>query len=304
MGSSKAGGSGSGVSEGSAEGEGLKSIIVPDRTEAFAELFDLAVIGRTVNLETLVDFDKLMRIAKVEFSRIQYLGGLTILISFPGIEEARRFLEAKKLWDPWFSKIDVWRGQSLHLERVAWLKLSGIPLHLLDTDLLSQIGALFGKVLHVPKGLEEEKDLSVCRVGILAGEAIRISEIIKVKWRNRGFRVLVEEELDDWIPDCLGISYRGSSDVSSPMASSPVVGNSGERNKESEGSQKEVEGSGRGGSCNEVGDSHDVGVPMQEEREKVGAGEKVVDEEVTVGGEGNSKDRDAVGPGHFKSGGE
>ncbi|KAJ0673307.1 putative RNA recognition motif domain, nucleotide-binding alpha-beta plait domain superfamily [Helianthus annuus] len=302
MGSSKFGGGGSGAAEGKSEVEACKSIVVPDRNEAFVDLYDIAVIGRTVNLETLVDFDKLMRIAKAEFTRIQYLGGLTILVSFRDKTEARRFLENKKLWDPWFSKLDVRRGQSLHLERVAWLKLSGIPLHLLDSEFLIQIGTLFGKVLHVPKGLEDEPDLSVCRVGILAGEANRINEVVKVKWRNRLFRIWVEEELDVWTPDCLGGSFRTAPDVSSPMASSPVVGIPLERILDPEESQKEYEGtSGGGGLFNDVSVPHTMESPMQEEREVVGDGEKVVGEGVSVGVEGNSKDGGDVGPGLLRN---
>ncbi|MFS7908364.1 putative RNA recognition motif domain, nucleotide-binding alpha-beta plait domain superfamily [Helianthus anomalus] len=41
-----------------------KAVIVPDRTSAFKELVGSAVIGRMMDLETLVDFDKLLRIAK------------------------------------------------------------------------------------------------------------------------------------------------------------------------------------------------------------------------------------------------
>ncbi|KAJ0492067.1 putative RNA recognition motif domain, nucleotide-binding alpha-beta plait domain superfamily [Helianthus annuus] len=41
-----------------------RSVVVPDRIFAFKDLSGLAVIGRTVNLETLVDFDKLLRIAR------------------------------------------------------------------------------------------------------------------------------------------------------------------------------------------------------------------------------------------------
>ncbi|KAJ0593536.1 putative RNA recognition motif domain, nucleotide-binding alpha-beta plait domain superfamily [Helianthus annuus] len=126
MGSSKSGGGVNGVTEESSEGEVSKSIVAPDRTEAFSDLYDTAVIGRTVNLETLVDFDKLMRIAKVEFSKIQYVGGLTILISFLDKSAAMEFLEDKKLWDPWFTKLEAWRGQTLHHERVAWINWSSV----------------------------------------------------------------------------------------------------------------------------------------------------------------------------------
>ncbi|KAM0005149.1 putative RNA recognition motif domain, nucleotide-binding alpha-beta plait domain superfamily [Helianthus debilis subsp. tardiflorus] len=298
MGSSKVGGGVNIATEGHAEGKVSKSIVTRDRTDAFSDLHGIAVIGRTANLETLVDFDKLMRIAKVDYVRIQYLGGLTILISFLDKTTASNFLEAKKVWEPWFSKLEAWNGQSFHLERVAWLKLNGIPLHLFDPDLLSQIGALFGKVLRVPKSLEEEQDLSFCRVGILAGEANRIKEVVTVRGKTRLYRIWVEEELDVWTPDCLGVSVRSFSDVPSPMASSPVIGNSFSGNKEPIGSQQEFEGTGGGGaSVNDAVDSHAMEVPMHEDRENVCASVKEVGGGESVELEGIPKVVDPVGPG-------
>ncbi|KAF5816924.1 hypothetical protein HanRHA438_Chr02g0048261 [Helianthus annuus] len=171
-----------------------KTIIVPDRTSAFKELYGLAVVGRTVDLETLVDFNKLLKIAKTEFSRLHYLGGLSVLISFADEASAKRFLDSRGVWGPWFNKLEMWGGQSLPLERVAWLKLIGIPLHLLDMDVLMKVGELFGKVLHIPKISDGEQDLSIFRVGVLAEEASRIREAVTLKWKNRSFRVWVEEE--------------------------------------------------------------------------------------------------------------
>ncbi|KAM0062662.1 putative RNA recognition motif domain, nucleotide-binding alpha-beta plait domain superfamily [Helianthus debilis subsp. tardiflorus] len=109
------------------EKESVKSVVVPDRTEAFKGLFGVAVVGRVVDLEMLVDFDRLLRIAKVNFAKIQYLGGLSLLVSFPEEFVANQFLESKVIWDPWFSKLEKWNGQYLPLERVAWLRLSITP---------------------------------------------------------------------------------------------------------------------------------------------------------------------------------
>ncbi|KAJ0534295.1 putative RNA recognition motif domain, nucleotide-binding alpha-beta plait domain superfamily [Helianthus annuus] len=52
-----------------------RMIVIPDRTAAFSELVNLAVVGRAVDLETLVDLDKLLRIAKTPFSNLHYWGG-------------------------------------------------------------------------------------------------------------------------------------------------------------------------------------------------------------------------------------
>ncbi|KAF5790238.1 hypothetical protein HanXRQr2_Chr09g0380801 [Helianthus annuus] len=203
-----------------------KVLVVPDRTLAFKELFGLAVVGRAVDLETSVDFDKLLRIAKVPFSRIQYLGGLSILVSFGNAASANKFLASRDVWNPWFSKLEAWKGQSLSLERVAWLNIHGIPLHLLEADVFNQVGEQFGKVLHVPDGIEEDQDLSLVRVGVLAGEAQRINEVVSFNWKNRFFRVWVEEEKEAWLPECLAGSLDSQfpSGSGSPMMSSPVGG--------------------------------------------------------------------------------
>ncbi|KAJ0657265.1 hypothetical protein HanLR1_Chr14g0545051 [Helianthus annuus] len=74
-----------------------KVLVVSDRTSTFKDFYGVSVVGRTVDLETLVDFDKLLRIAKVPYVRIQYLGGLSILISFVDEASANRFLESREV---------------------------------------------------------------------------------------------------------------------------------------------------------------------------------------------------------------
>ncbi|KAJ0779785.1 putative RNA recognition motif domain, nucleotide-binding alpha-beta plait domain superfamily [Helianthus annuus] len=219
---------------------GRKSIVIPDRSTAFKELWRRAVVVRTVDLETLVDMDQLLRIAKTEVDRIQYLGGLSVFISFRDEGLASKFLESKDLWGPWFSKVAMWEGQSLPFERVAWLRFLGVPLHLVDPEVLRMIGESFGKFLHVQKSFDEDRDLSVVRVGVLVGDVERIKEFVSVKWKNRSFRIWVEEELDVWVPDCLKGEVGESPATSSPMMSSQfgdqaVPGKHGEGNVEGEG---------------------------------------------------------------------
>ncbi|KAJ0726255.1 putative RNA recognition motif domain, nucleotide-binding alpha-beta plait domain superfamily [Helianthus annuus] len=243
-----------------------KELVVPDRTVAFSELFGKAVVGRTVDLETLVDLDRLLGIVKTKFEKIQYLGGLSILVSFDDEVAAKGFLEASQVWGPWFSKLALWAGQSLPLERLAWLKLSGVPLHLSEQGVLRSIGEQFGKVLHVPVSLEDDQDLSMTRVGVLSGEVKRIYDCVNLKWKEKRYRVWVEEEQDQWIPDCLrrsASSSVSSSDQfhSSPMASSLVAGvGVGEKSCPGE---EEAEGEELDGSMSDksVGSNPSVVVP-------------------------------------------
>ncbi|KAM0039372.1 hypothetical protein Hdeb2414_s0012g00381331 [Helianthus debilis subsp. tardiflorus] len=180
---------------------GEKAVVIPDRVEAFKDRYGLAVVGRTVNLETLVDIDRLLNIAKVVVANVQYLGGLSLLISFHDEESMKAFLDRKNIWELWFSKLDPWKGQTLPLERVAWLKLVGIPLHVMDADVLSQVGDRFGKVIHVPKAFEEDQDLSFIRVGVLVGNSRKINDEVVLRWRNRTFRIGIEEDQEVWVPD-------------------------------------------------------------------------------------------------------
>ncbi|KAJ0714215.1 hypothetical protein HanPI659440_Chr13g0487051 [Helianthus annuus] len=246
------------VDYGSSSGVKEKVLVVPDRTAAFMDLFGLALVGRAVNLETLVDFDRLMKIARVEYSRIQYLGGLSILISFKEVAAANKFLDDKLVWGPWFSKLELWGGQSLPFERVAWLKIHGVPLHILDSDILARTGEMFGKVLHVPRPSEVDQDLSIYRVGILVGESVRIREVVSLKWKDRCYRVWVEEESEDFIPDCVQGTSEVSMDEASPLQSSPIAQAPGSRNFESEGSRK-VEGQDGGVESSVSGDTVDLG---------------------------------------------
>ncbi|KAM0063519.1 hypothetical protein Hdeb2414_s0003g00091841 [Helianthus debilis subsp. tardiflorus] len=244
---------------------GEKSVVVPDRTNAFQEWTGKAVVGRTVDIETLMDFHRLMRIAKFAYYRIQYLGGLSILVSFFDEETASFFLDSQKVWGPWFSKLELRRGQSLPLERVAWLKVSGTPLHLVDPDVLALIGELFGKVIHIPKSLEADQDLSFFRIAVLVGEDPRIRESVNLKWKDRCFRVWVEEDQEIWEPDCLAKDIGVSSEEGSKLQLS-LVGNFDSPGEAGvEGSEK-VEGRGdmEGSPLVNVGVSHNE-VPMHEE---------------------------------------
>ncbi|MFS7934823.1 hypothetical protein Hanom_Chr05g00396201 [Helianthus anomalus] len=113
-----------------------KTVIVPDRTSAFKDLYGLVVVGRTVDLETLVDFNKLLRLP-----RRSLLGSTTLAVfqfSYPLLRRLRR------------------------------------------------------------------------------------REAVTLKWKDRSFRVWVEEEQEVWIPDCLGSEDFEFGEDGSLLHSSPV----------------------------------------------------------------------------------
>ncbi|PWA94625.1 RNA-directed DNA polymerase, eukaryota [Artemisia annua] len=76
-------------------------------------------------------------------------------------------------------------GQSFRFERLAWLKVKGVPIHLLTNEVIDDVGGLFGKVVHKATIEESDVDLTYEYIGVLLGDA---------------------EELGEWIPEFVEVS--------------------------------------------------------------------------------------------------
>ncbi|MFS8021790.1 hypothetical protein Hanom_Chr16g01431571 [Helianthus anomalus] len=106
-------------------------------------------------------------------------------------------------WKEWFDTLDIWSGQTLAYERIAWLKFQGVPLHLAENKVFNDIASQFGKVIKGSQLSRNDWDLSSSCVGVLVDIGSRISGSVLLKWKNKKYRVWVMEELDDWVPDCM-----------------------------------------------------------------------------------------------------
>ncbi|PWA73391.1 reverse transcriptase domain, Reverse transcriptase zinc-binding domain protein [Artemisia annua] len=92
--------------------------------------------------------------------------------------------EASQLAMDKFTSVTRWTGQSFGFERLAWLKVKGVPLHLLTNEVVDDVGGLFGKVVHKATIEESDVDLSYEYIGVLLGD----------------------EELGEWIPEFVEVS--------------------------------------------------------------------------------------------------
>ncbi|MFS8013411.1 hypothetical protein Hanom_Chr14g01332641 [Helianthus anomalus] len=136
---------------------------------------------------------------------VQYVGGMCLLISFNNNEEFERFSVMSKEKGEVFQSVEKWAGQTLSFERIAWLRVQGIPLHLVENGVINRIGERFGKV--VKGGMHEasDADLSYDYVGVLVLEGKRIQEEVVLQWKGRKYRAWVAEEIGDWVPDFLSM---------------------------------------------------------------------------------------------------
>ncbi|KAM0015315.1 hypothetical protein Hdeb2414_s0033g00724591 [Helianthus debilis subsp. tardiflorus] len=184
-----------------------KSITIDNHVNAFSTMHGRAIVVRMCNLEALKNIYVILNDICPGLGKVRYLGGLDMLISFEDSETAASILEEAKLVNDRFSMISLWEGQSLGFERLAWLKVQGIPLHLLTKDVINVVGGMFGKVVHKANRSEDDADLLFEYVGVLVGDGKKVSEEIILNWNNWKFRVWIMEELDDWVPDFYEVKH-------------------------------------------------------------------------------------------------
>ncbi|KAI3820054.1 hypothetical protein L1987_13910 [Smallanthus sonchifolius] len=192
-----------GNSEMESRKEDSNSIFIPEEAAVGNECYNRSLVGRSNDLKTLNDLN-LGKVWGAEMAvNIQYIGGLSVLISYKDESSAKDYLKKEEVWCKLFSSLKMWNGQSLPYERIAWLKCHGIPFFLTGRSVLESIGSRFGKVVHVPELFLEDKDLSSVCIGILVGEGSKICDSVTLKWKNKSFKVWLSEEMGDWIPECL-----------------------------------------------------------------------------------------------------
>ncbi|XP_021996086.1 uncharacterized protein LOC110893282 [Helianthus annuus] len=221
-----------------------------------------AVIGRTVGFHELRSLKSSLLLAGFVGVSIQYLGGLSVLLSFENGDLSNIFLQDKVTWSRWFSSVSPWRGQPLSYERLAWVIIHGVPPHLVSRKVFDSIGSKYGKVVQPSQFLETDGDISYDRLGILIDSGNRINGILNLSWQDKRYKVWVVEEIDQWVPDFLD-DEEGSLAASSELGGSstfPAAGESSVKEFEQfvESTKVEVEKRTVNLDC-----PKDMGVPMQ-----------------------------------------
>ncbi|MFS7966009.1 hypothetical protein Hanom_Chr09g00768851 [Helianthus anomalus] len=150
-----------------------KEVVVSKFAKAYVELHGKTIIGKTKDLWTLRKLGLLLKEAKFGDSTIKYLGGLNVLVVFKINDEAGSFRsEAPGLG--WFSSVDIWN-----------------------------VGRCFGKVIYALQRQTDDNLLTSDSVCVLIDSVNSIEEIVTIVDEGKRFRVWVEEERGDWIPNSI-----------------------------------------------------------------------------------------------------
>ncbi|CAH1414254.1 unnamed protein product [Lactuca virosa] len=130
----------------------------------------------------------------------KYLGGLRMAIKFGLSMEAREFLEDKTRWQEWFKWMMLEENKDIQYERLAWLKITGVPLRYWDTEIFSKVAIRFGKVIIPFENIHDLRDLSMGKVGVITSKMKWINEEVQIRVNDALYLVGVVEYIDDWSP--------------------------------------------------------------------------------------------------------
>ncbi|KAF5817140.1 hypothetical protein HanRHA438_Chr02g0050671 [Helianthus annuus] len=181
----------------------VEMIKIDDNVQAFQQWNDCAMMGKVRNFDFLVSFRTCMSASGFGSAMIKYVGGFGVMLVFKNKEEMVRFFEAKDMWSLWFDKLEIWKGQVWDVVRIAWIKVHGVPVHLCMNPIFNVIGARYGKVVKEAQVNEDDSDLSSISLAVLCNKVGRIQERVTLKWKEHSFSAWIEEEVGEWISDCL-----------------------------------------------------------------------------------------------------
>ncbi|KAM0066442.1 hypothetical protein Hdeb2414_s0002g00049051 [Helianthus debilis subsp. tardiflorus] len=189
-----------------------REIVVDSKVKGSLLWLGCGVVERVSDLNKLSKLREWLNLGGHNGVGIRYVGGLWVVLVFNSEECMEEFVLNSEVWKEYFDSVDKWVGQAIPRERVVWLKLFGLPLGLFDNGFINEIGALYGKVIQPAEVSEAEVDLSFATLGVLCEPGTRINETVDIVWNKEVFSILVEEELGEWVPDCLEDSYEDAED--------------------------------------------------------------------------------------------
>ncbi|KAK1413002.1 hypothetical protein QVD17_34682 [Tagetes erecta] len=159
--------------------------------------------GSLSNIQSLHNLKNIIHDAGFNDCHFKYVGGLQILIFFQSIDEAKSFFNMTNIWKPWFSHLAPWSGQIIPYERIATIRIYGVPVHLWDKFVFDSIGESIGRIVQPSDANLNHDIVSYNQVGVLINNVQRVDEEICLKWRDNTFRIWIKEDGIEWCPEFL-----------------------------------------------------------------------------------------------------
>ncbi|KAL4568994.1 hypothetical protein LXL04_024620 [Taraxacum kok-saghyz] len=190
-----------------ADALGGKTQVVPAMAIPVKEVAEIktwadnsVLVCEAKDFDTLCNFPALINHEGFHILEVKYKGGMQILIKFNTGKAADMFKINKNIWLKWFSKVEHLVNNLANFERIAWLKIIGLPMAAWDENSFSDIASKFGKVLVNNASFWNCSDLSQAKIGILTTSLKRLEGVMMIKIGGADYSIGVLEIVNDWSP--------------------------------------------------------------------------------------------------------
>ncbi|KAL4555886.1 hypothetical protein LXL04_038518 [Taraxacum kok-saghyz] len=163
-------------------------------------LSNAALVGEVRSFDLLCGFPSLLEMEGYNISEIKYDGGLRIILKFTSNTAAEAFRLNKGIWLKWFNWVKQAGKIDTYVDRIAWIKIIGVPLLGMDEANMATIAGQFGKILVNNKSFWSSNDISHGKACIITQKRIKINEEILVEFDGVSYHVGVSEVDDYWFP--------------------------------------------------------------------------------------------------------
>lgn len=123
-----------------------------------------------------------------------------MLILFDNSKAAKEFRDNVSRWKEHLKWVEWGDKHEVYDDRVAWIRIVGLPLHLWGQSNFEVITQEFGKTIAPFEDIPNRVDLSHVKMGILTNRKSRINEEIHVAFENKVYTLGIIEFDEDWFP--------------------------------------------------------------------------------------------------------
>ncbi|CAH1440537.1 unnamed protein product [Lactuca virosa] len=184
----------------------LRSGLQPPSTVALKHVLamvgwnDCALVGEVTSLHLLTELPKLVE-AECSFSKkLFYAGGMRIVLRFDLPKEAENFLREEHTWNRWFKWLRLGVFDEPNIERIAWVKITGVPISLRAEENYTIIANIFGNTIQADGQNWQNLDLSYGTACILTSSLTRINSHTIGTFNNKSYNVGIVEYDYNWHP--------------------------------------------------------------------------------------------------------
>ncbi|KAJ0557204.1 putative RNA-binding domain superfamily [Helianthus annuus] len=108
---------------------------------------------------------------------LRFTGGLSFIVTFNEEKVMLDFLEGtRRVWEKDLENLQVWEGQVIPYQRVAWLSIKGVPLQLWCNSTMNEIAGRYGRVICGSTADTWDLNLAMDVVGVLVHQGKKVEE--------------------------------------------------------------------------------------------------------------------------------